>query len=564
MPVVRGGGASGAGGGALSNGSVIQYGGVRGPPLSNPASRIVLLADGAGPVAGGAFLPSSITGLQAWYDADALAGADGSNISTFTDQQGSFNATLSSGTGPVLRYATLNGRKVAEFIGSNSAKMDISSSLLNGATAGTFYAVVKLKNDPPIFGTNAGAILENFGSDAASAHHPYTDGNIYDDFGMAARQTYSATRPSLSSTYRIVCIEAGSSTQKLYIDGVLIDTKGSVTINFGTGTRRMGHNGSMYLDGYIAEILPYNAVQVQADREKLEGYLAHKWGIQANLDAGHPYKSAPPGGAGAYSLTAAAGSFALAGGAATFPVARWLTAAAGAFTLVGAAVNLKRGLKLTAAPGAYALSGGAASFLMARKLVAAAGAFALTGGAATFKRGIRLQAAAGSFALNGGGATLRRTYRMVSAAGAYSFGGGAATLSKTSASTMVAASGAFALSGGAATLKAGRRLIAGAGAYALAGGAASLTKLGLNNYTLVATPAAYALAGGAAGFTLTANMWFVRNPAPAAGAFLTTSDPNEVALVPDTPPPAAVLDTVAQPPSPAFVRAVPPVAAELG
>jgi len=31
-----------------------------------------------------------------------------------------------------------------------------------------------------------------------------------------------------------------------------------------------------------------------ADRQKLEGYLAHKWGLQANLPADHPYKAAAP------------------------------------------------------------------------------------------------------------------------------------------------------------------------------------------------------------------------------------------------------------------------------
>jgi len=31
-----------------------------------------------------------------------------------------------------------------------------------------------------------------------------------------------------------------------------------------------------------------------ADRQKLEGYLAWKWGLEANLPSGHPYESAPP------------------------------------------------------------------------------------------------------------------------------------------------------------------------------------------------------------------------------------------------------------------------------
>jgi hypothetical protein len=38
-----------------------------------------------------------------------------------------------------------------------------------------------------------------------------------------------------------------------------------------------------------------------SDRQKLEGYLAHKWGLAANLPADHPYKIAPPaGGAGTF------------------------------------------------------------------------------------------------------------------------------------------------------------------------------------------------------------------------------------------------------------------------
>lgn len=31
-----------------------------------------------------------------------------------------------------------------------------------------------------------------------------------------------------------------------------------------------------------------------SDRQKLEGYCAHKWGIESKLPAGHPYKSSPP------------------------------------------------------------------------------------------------------------------------------------------------------------------------------------------------------------------------------------------------------------------------------
>ena len=46
--------------------------------------------------------------------------------------------------------------------------------------------------------------------------------------------------------------------------------------------------------GPMAEIIATPTLLSTADRQKLEGYLAHKWGLTANLPADHPYKSTPP------------------------------------------------------------------------------------------------------------------------------------------------------------------------------------------------------------------------------------------------------------------------------
>lgn len=46
--------------------------------------------------------------------------------------------------------------------------------------------------------------------------------------------------------------------------------------------------------GIIAEIIWTNSVMSVSDRQKTEGYLAWKWGLQANLPVSHPYYSAPP------------------------------------------------------------------------------------------------------------------------------------------------------------------------------------------------------------------------------------------------------------------------------
>jgi len=53
-------------------------------------------------------------------------------------------------------------------------------------------------------------------------------------------------------------------------------------------------NGTAYGDKYISEVVGCNTKLSTDDRQKLEGYLAWKWGLQGNLPIGHPYKNFPP------------------------------------------------------------------------------------------------------------------------------------------------------------------------------------------------------------------------------------------------------------------------------
>jgi hypothetical protein len=46
--------------------------------------------------------------------------------------------------------------------------------------------------------------------------------------------------------------------------------------------------------GSAAELVVTSSALSTLDRQKLEGYLAHKWGLQASLPADHPFKAAPP------------------------------------------------------------------------------------------------------------------------------------------------------------------------------------------------------------------------------------------------------------------------------
>ena len=61
---------------------------------------------------------------------------------------------------------------------------------------------------------------------------------------------------------------------------------------FALGGRPVQSNN--FTNGTISEVLFFENVLTGSDNEKLEGYLAHKWGLTASLPADHPYKVNPP------------------------------------------------------------------------------------------------------------------------------------------------------------------------------------------------------------------------------------------------------------------------------
>jgi hypothetical protein len=62
------------------------------------------------------------------------------------------------------------------------------------------------------------------------------------------------------------------------------------------GTVNIGarDDGLRWWPGYVSEIVITSGELSTTDRQKLEGYLAHKWGLAGSLPAAHPYKYNPP------------------------------------------------------------------------------------------------------------------------------------------------------------------------------------------------------------------------------------------------------------------------------
>lgn len=86
-------------------------------------------------------------------------------------------------------------------------------------------------------------------------------------------------------------------SNNFYFTGTLL---GQTNYNGGASnfaTDEFGYSlsrGGSHFDGFICEVLVYLTEPTTEQRQQIEGYLAARWGIQADLPANHPYKTSSP------------------------------------------------------------------------------------------------------------------------------------------------------------------------------------------------------------------------------------------------------------------------------
>ena len=226
------------------------------------------------------FDPRSIPGCQLWLDAaDPLTVTlSGSSVTQWNDKSGnSFNFSTTSGT-PTYVNSSINF----------PSGVVLTSTSKYSLTSNTYiFTVSKLgssDNYPRMLVAFADITVGGFLGDFSIRYNqnllnglPNRVGN---DSDFANNQYYvnGSYVPSFgTSTY--------SSTH--IISGQSINTGGStnITISSSFYTR--------YFIGNVYEILLYNSPPSTAQRQQVEGYLARKWGLLANLPATHPFKRFP-------------------------------------------------------------------------------------------------------------------------------------------------------------------------------------------------------------------------------------------------------------------------------
>jgi len=230
---------------------------------------------------GGAVLwtPADLGALLAlWLDADdaSTITLNGTTVSQWNDKSGNARhaSQATAANQPTYTTSGLNGKPVISFDGLDDELITTPFAL--GETA----AMVAQRSsiDQPVI-------------EAPIATNRGFWGSVYP--GFTTHLDYAVSGGPLLSAPP----NSAVTTPSLVSQTGLLQTS---TFAYKIGSATPGY---LNLNGFIAEVVVTDPLLSTADRQKLEGYLAWKWGLEANLPADHPYKSAPPTTSGASTVT---------------------------------------------------------------------------------------------------------------------------------------------------------------------------------------------------------------------------------------------------------------------
>ncbi len=232
--------------------------------------------------------------LTAWFKADSISGSDGDSISAWADSSGNGHnaAQATSSRQPTLQTSELNSLPVVRFDGSNDIVSDGDIADLDVGTGDIWLACVFKSTD------DSGA--QNFFEKGATAFglRCLSNGKLEMTLGATTNTPLQNSGSWSRIEFVLATASRVSATCNGFVNGTASSTTGTTNTtsisnssNFDIGARAVGAGA---MTGDIAEILVGGATLTDADRLKIEGYLAHKYGLARNLPADHTYKAAAP------------------------------------------------------------------------------------------------------------------------------------------------------------------------------------------------------------------------------------------------------------------------------
>jgi len=228
--------------------------------------------------------------------------SNGQTVNYWTDKSGQGNNTISLTSGannisgnPV--YSSSPTGVTFTSASSTSGKGMYNSLSSSSAIGSGFVVLVDSNLSPSYASTIIGGTASGPSSATGGRQWRISAGAMQmNNGGITGGQTATLNAFS-SNTGLINFIDTGATPLSYYEFGTQLTTAGTYNGTYTAsrittvGCRGGGTGYAEFLNGTVLELLVFNsALGIQA-RQQIEGYLAWKWGLQANLPATHPFKS---------------------------------------------------------------------------------------------------------------------------------------------------------------------------------------------------------------------------------------------------------------------------------
>jgi hypothetical protein len=241
------------------------------------------------------FSPTSISGCQLWLDGNDPAGTgtqpvNGATVSTWVDKSGNGRNATVAPSRVVGTYSTTF--KAVNFATSSTGYITTYSA---APTNETMFVVF---NNPSPSGNNNIIIGGVSGARSLGAgFSPNGNGTVGNLNTQVAWLARTGSGSYIPGNTMIVTSKFTTSTNTLSLNGGVNTASGGAPGFTAGRVTYLGvdaTNPIYYYVGYAMEILFYNSVLTTLETQKVEGYLAWKWGLTGSLPSGHPYKTVQP------------------------------------------------------------------------------------------------------------------------------------------------------------------------------------------------------------------------------------------------------------------------------
>lgn len=221
------------------------------------------------------------TALKFFIPAYATTGiSDGGTVTTATGLVNSKHAVAAAGEEPTFEENEINGRPILRFPGTDEDMTITAHGLTKPCTVAVVCKIT------------GGAAAARIFASTNMLHQRGGTGN--NDFVMNGGSGFQYSTDTLDANYHIHVLSfAGTGDSTGSFDGVA--ATGSAGTGAPSANMILGSGGAANFIGMdLACILGINGLVAAENILRIEGWLAHTFGLAANLPGGHAYKSAAP------------------------------------------------------------------------------------------------------------------------------------------------------------------------------------------------------------------------------------------------------------------------------